>query len=92
VTLTVPKRLRGRRLQELRRLVFDERPLCVRCEANGKARIAVHLDHIKPLYQGGTDELENLQGLCFVCHTEKTVADMGYRKRVKVGLDGYPQD
>ena len=31
-----------------------------------------HVDHIKPLEEGGTDAEENLQTLCESCHGRKT--------------------
>lgn len=40
------------------------------CEARGVGcvGIAVHVHHICRRSQGGTNELSNLLGLCFVCH------------------------
>ena len=34
-----------------------------------------HLDHIKPLAEGGTNDRSNLQGLCGRHHDEKTRAE-----------------
>lgn len=31
-----------------------------------------HIDHIKELRDGGSNELDNLQALCLMCHTVKT--------------------
>ena len=31
-----------------------------------------HIDHIKELRDGGSNEIENLQALCLMCHTVKT--------------------
>ena len=33
------------------------------------------IDHIKPLYKGGTNEMNNLQALCRNCHGKKTFMD-----------------
>jgi 5-methylcytosine-specific restriction endonuclease McrA len=33
------------------------------------------VDHIKPLAQGGSNDLTNKQLLCIDCHREKTVLD-----------------
>ena len=33
---------------------------------------AVHVDHIKRKRDGGTDDWDNLQGLCHSCHSMKT--------------------
>lgn len=41
---------------------------CVRC---GIRPHAVEKDHIKPLYQGGSDGIDNLQPLCARCNCAK---------------------
>ena len=41
---------------------------CFYCNLN----IELERDHVKPLYYGGEDILENLQILCKVCHNQKT--------------------
>lgn len=41
---------------------------CVRCGAEGERLVK---DHIKPLYQGGSDGMENLQPLCRRCNASK---------------------
>ena len=71
-------RLRGRPLQKRNKRFLQEHPLCVMCEAKGRVSVAEEVDHIIPLYRGGADEWENLQGLCKACHAEKTARDMGY--------------
>lgn len=75
------ERLRGRKLQNLRRIVLGVNPLCVACQAKGKVSLATDMDHIKPLHKGGTDDLDNLQGLCSDCHKVKTADDMGLSQR-----------
>jgi 5-methylcytosine-specific restriction protein A len=82
--------LTGWRLQGLRARVFREYPLCGHCTAEGVDKYAEELDHIVPLCKGGTDELENLQGLCKEHHRAKTTADLGYKSRPQIGLDGWP--
>lgn len=71
------RRVRGRRLQEARRRLFQSSPLCVKCEELGVVREAVERDHIIPLHKGGQDVPENTQGLCADCHAAKTHEDMG---------------
>jgi 5-methylcytosine-specific restriction endonuclease McrA len=44
----------------------------------------LHVDHIRPRADGGTDEEWNLQTLCFRCHSRKTAAaDNGFGNRRK---------
>ncbi len=36
------------------------------------------VDHIVPVAQGGSNELENLQTLCKTCHSRKTSEETGF--------------
>jgi 5-methylcytosine-specific restriction protein A len=85
-------RLRGSALQKLRRRFFQANPLCVECQKEGVITLAVELDHIVPLFKGGNDDYTNLQGMCRHHHSLKTARDLGYRKRVLIGIDGWPQE
>ena len=67
----------GSKWRKLRRLVAADRPaVCMVC---GRAEIsrAMHLDHVIPLAQGGTNDPDNLQWLCAGCHSRKTVEQDG---------------
>ena len=44
---------------------------CKECGAT-KEEITLHVDHIIPFSQGGTDELDNLQTLCETCNLSKS--------------------
>lgn len=97
-TRTHPKRLSshargyGHRWQRLRKIILTEEPLCRMCKAQGRTREATVVDHITPKRDGGTDERENLQALCFTCHNStKHSAEMGGRQK---GCDtnGVPLD
>ena len=81
-------RITGRRLQTIRKHFFMHNPLCVSCKAKGVITQATELDHITPLFKGGTNDIDNLQGLCADCHKDKTRIDMGWKH--EVGLDGWP--
>jgi 5-methylcytosine-specific restriction protein A len=70
-----PPRIRGARLQRLRRQLFDASPLCVICEAAGRVTVATIRDHIVPLAEGGRDDASNSQPVCAECHTRKTAAE-----------------
>lgn len=44
---------------------------CLEC-GKGKKETTLHCDHIMPVAQGGSDELDNLQTLCQACNLAKT--------------------
>ena len=77
------KRLRGRTLQRLRAALLRDNPLCVVCASAGKTSEAIELDHIVALVNGGTNDPENMQGLCRSCHQDKTSRDMGFEPRTR---------
>lgn len=75
--------------------VLSANPLCVMCQANGIITIATEVDHIIALTNGGAEDPHddsNRQGLCGPCHIIKTNADLGYKPKVKTGLDGWPAE
>jgi hypothetical protein len=85
-------RMRGRRLQERRRVYLAAHPFCRRCiEQHGRVSLAVELDHIQPLEHGGRDTPDNIQGLCRECHLDKTARDRGYRRK-GADVSGWPTD
>ncbi len=51
------------------------------CAACGRVAhgAAAHVDHIRPLEEGGTDDAGNLQTLCESCHGRKTRAEQRRR-------------
>lgn len=70
-----PKRITGRRLQQLRAGLFDREPLCRMCKALGLVVLATQRDHIVPLEEGGQDVESNVQPLCQACHDAKSNAE-----------------
>ena len=54
------------------------------------------VDHIVPKFEGGTDDLDNLQAICAPCHEEKTdresARSQGRKVKAVIGLDGWPID
>lgn len=55
----------------------------------GEVALAVDVDHIVPLREGGTNDEENLRGLCRSCHSRRTGRDQsGAHKRKKGPVGG----
>ena len=82
--MSTNNRIRGRRLQVLRKRLFQEQPLCVECKKHGRVRLSQERDHIIAIEDGGEDTEENTQGLCKDCHAKKS----GYKPAI--GIDGWP--
>lgn len=60
---------------------------CCRCKGPGE----VVKDHITPIYQGGSDSIENLQPLCRTCNASKGPENIdhrleGWRDAIKAGI------
>jgi 5-methylcytosine-specific restriction endonuclease McrA len=85
-------RIRGHQLNKIRNLKMMEQPLCVVCLSKGRTTLGQELDHIVPISKGGSNEDSNLQMLCSECHYLKTLSDMGYKPKPKIGLDGWIED
>lgn len=49
------------------------------CQICGTYRQSLHRDHIIPKFQGGSNELGNIQLLCANCHEDKTREDLKAR-------------
>ena len=72
--------------RRLRVKVLLRDPMCM---SRGCRRLATVADHIIPRRQGGTDDLENLQGLCQSCHSRMTIRfDGGFGNAVRAGKPG----
>jgi 5-methylcytosine-specific restriction enzyme A len=58
------------------RILARDGYLCRLCERRGILTLATEVDHILPLFLGGTEDDENLQSLCETCHAEKSEAEL----------------
>lgn len=59
--------------------------LCAPCLALGRYAPAVAVDHVVPVAEGGTNDPNNLQGICSACHKTKTTEEQQRgRERRKV--------
>lgn len=74
----------------IRASVLMAQPLCIECKRKGRVTLASEVDHIVPLSKGGTDDPENLQGLCAEHHADKSARDEGKTRRPRIGADGWP--
>lgn len=69
-------RLTGRPWRRLRAEVLKrDNHLCRVCDEEGRLTIATEVDHVKPLAEGGTDDLQNLQAICAEHHQAKSQAE-----------------
>ena len=57
--------------QKLRAKIIDRDPVCLVCQMEW----SVEVDHIRPKAHGGTDDEDNLQGICHHCHAKKSARD-----------------
>ena len=64
-------RIRGRRLQAVRKRILEREPLCRQCGTRGVLRAATEIDHVIPLSKGGADVDANRQPLCTQCNADK---------------------
>lgn len=71
--MSAAKRGYGRAWEHTRRQVLQEEPVCKICDR----ALSQCVDHILPKARGGTDDRENLQGLCLPCHSRKTAEEDG---------------
>lgn len=52
------------------RIVHDQDFKCALCHY--KIPVDFNIDHVVPLWDGGTNDRSNLQGVCVACHGAKT--------------------
>lgn len=59
----------------IKRLARERPRMCAECYRNGYVRYGDELDHIAPLWKGGSNDPLNLQWLCRSCHSDKTARE-----------------
>lgn len=69
----------GNQWDKIRAVIIErDKGICQECLRNRIIKSGSQVDHIKPKYQGGTDNHNNLEVLCMAHHSDKTA-----RERVK---------
>jgi len=71
------KKRYGRSWKRIRDRYITAHPLCEQCQKDGRITPAEEVHHIKPLSQGGTNDVDNLMSLCTSCHSEITAREGG---------------
>lgn len=62
--------------RDIRQRKLQISPLCEECKKNGTLVVGKIVDHIVPIKQGGDPyDFENLQTLCWSCHSRKSVLE-----------------
>ena len=61
----------------LRALAIKRDGHCLRCGTRWRRHLQV--DHIKPLWEGGSNHLTNLATLCVACHSKKSAEEASRR-------------
>lgn len=70
------KRGYGSKWDKLRLIVLNrDLHLCQECLRIGETAEAKTVDHIVPKSGGGTDDMSNLESLCWPCHRRKTARE-----------------
>jgi 5-methylcytosine-specific restriction protein A len=76
------ERMRGRAAVNRRANWLRLHPLCEECDKEGKTTVGVVVDHITPLWEGGSDDYEaNGQTLCQPHHDAKTAEEAARRSK-----------
>jgi 5-methylcytosine-specific restriction protein A len=65
----------GAAWQRLRLAFLASNPLCVFCLNVGRITAATVVDHLVPLADGGTNDVNNLRALCKPHHDARTMRD-----------------
>ena len=85
------ERIRGSAWMSIRARILQRDTLCVVCLPAGRVRVSVEVDHRIPLHMGGSNDDDNLQGVCIEDHALKTAHERGVLRR-GCDADGLPTD
>ena len=80
----------GWQWKKLRRAILErDGYVCQPCLDKMRITPASEVDHIIPKAKGGTDDPDNLQAICEICHREKTAKENGAKPKGSE-VDGTP--
>ncbi|MCL2163733.1 MAG: DEAD/DEAH box helicase family protein [Oscillospiraceae bacterium] len=69
--------------EEMKRQVFArDNYICLCCGKERRRGVRLNVDHIRPVSMGGTNDISNLQTLCRLCNTKKSVNEINFRVHV----------
>ena len=68
-------------VQDRNRIRARDCGLCQECKRQGRVGIGVAVDHIMPLWKGGSDDDSNKQLICKPCHDAKSAREAAERAR-----------
>jgi len=78
---TVERKRGSAGVRDRERIRARDSGLCQECKRNGRTSIGAAVDHIIPLWKGGSDDDSNKELLCAPCHDVKTVREAKDRAR-----------
>jgi 5-methylcytosine-specific restriction endonuclease McrA len=79
--VTVERKRGSAGVKDRARIKTRDCGLCQECMRNGKTVLGQDVDHITPLWAGGSDEDRNKELLCVPCHEAKTAREAADRGR-----------
>lgn len=68
-------------VKDRERIRARDNGLCQECLRNNRTTIGHPVDHIVPLWKGGSDDDSNKETLCDPCHDTKTAREAAERAR-----------
>lgn len=68
-------------VQDRERIRKRDKGLCQECLRHGRVSVGGPIDHIVPLFEGGSDDDSNKELLCQSCHDAKSAREARRRAR-----------
>lgn len=80
-TGTVERKRGSAGVRDRNRIRARDHGLCQECKRQGRTSLGAAVDHIRPLWAGGSDEDTNKELLCQPCHDAKSAREAAQRGR-----------